>query len=114
MNEEYIKKAQNYIREKTECYGAGNLEEVLKDDKFFDVNFDYRIEGRTRDTNYTEALRLRVHDPLHVNGRWESFVATMQVLLCQCNAKLTMTTVPRILLSLLPSRLIRVSTSLQR
>ena len=72
MNEEYIKKAQNYIREKTECYGAGNLEEVLKDDKFFDVNFDYRIEGRTRDTNYTEALRLRVHDPLWMLARqWQ-------------------------------------------
>lgn len=72
MEDKYRKKAQNYIREKTECYGAGNLEEVLKDDKFFDVNFDYRIEGRTRDTNYTEALRLRVHDPLWMLARqWQ-------------------------------------------
>ena len=72
MNETYIKKAENYIKDKTEKFGAGNLEAVLEDDKFFEVNFDYRIEGRTRDTNYTEALRLRVHDPLWMLARqWQ-------------------------------------------
>ena len=61
-----IKEPKNYIREKTDVLGTLGDLEVLEEEnlKKLDLDFHERKEGRTRESNITEALRLRVHDPL--------------------------------------------------
>lgn len=72
MNEQYIKTAENYLREKADSFGQGNLEAVITDGNKLEVSFGRRIEGRTRDIDPTEAMRLRVHDPLWMLARqWQ-------------------------------------------
>lgn len=71
---EYIKTAQNYLKDKTDVYAIGKLEDIVKDNNtdMLTVEFGERIEGRTREINPTEALRLRVHDPLWMLARqWQ-------------------------------------------
>lgn len=71
MQEQYLLSPLNYIKNRTQLLGQlGDLEQMktgrLK------VDFSERIEGRTRGRNITEALRLRVHDPLWMLARqWQ-------------------------------------------
>lgn len=68
------KTAKNYLKDKTDVYAKGNLEDIVKDDNGEKIllHFGERVEGRTRELNPTEALRLRVHDPLWMLARqWQ-------------------------------------------
>ena len=72
MNEQYIKTAENYLQGVANSYGEGNLEGVITNGNQLQVSFKSRIEGRTRDIDPTEAMRLRVHDPLWMLARqWQ-------------------------------------------
>ena len=72
MNEEYLKSAKNYLKEIIDVYGPGNLEGLASDKDKLELKYYNRIEGRTRNTDPTEALRLRVHDPLWMPARqWQ-------------------------------------------
>ena len=72
MNEQFIKTAENYLKDVTATYGEGNLEGVITNGNELQVSFKSRIEGRTRDIDPTEAMRLRVHDPLWMLARqWQ-------------------------------------------
>ncbi len=72
MNEKYIKTPNNYLKDVTGVYGEGNLEMLVRDGNKLALQFKSRIEGRTRDADPTEAMRLRVHDPLWMLARqWQ-------------------------------------------
>ena len=72
MNEKYIKTPNNYLKDVTGVYGEGNLEKLVRDGNKLALQFKSRIEGRTRDADPTEAMRLRVHDPLWMLARqWQ-------------------------------------------
>ena len=72
MNEKYIKTPNNYLKDVTGVYGEGNLEMLVRDGNKLALLFKSRIEGRTRDADPTEAMRLRVHDPLWMLARqWQ-------------------------------------------
>lgn len=72
MNEQFIKKPINYLKDIIGVYGEGNLEMLVKEGNQLALEFKSRIEGRTRDTDPTEAMRLRVHDPLWMLARqWQ-------------------------------------------
>ena len=72
MKDEFIKKPENYLKEITGVYGEGNLEMLVRDGNKLQLDFTTRIEGRTRDIDPTEAMRLRVHDPLWMLARqWQ-------------------------------------------
>ena len=72
MNEEYLKSARNYLKEIIDVYGPGNLEGLASEKDKLELKYYNRIEGRTRNTDPTEALRLRVHDPLWMLARqWQ-------------------------------------------
>ena len=72
MKEQFIKTPNNYLKDVTGVYGEGNLEMLVRDGNKLALEFKTRIEGRTRDTDPTEAMRLRVHDPLWMLARqWQ-------------------------------------------
>lgn len=72
MKDKFIKKPENYLKEITGVYGEGNLETLVRDGNKLQLDFTTRIEGRTRDIDPTEAMRLRVHDPLWMLARqWQ-------------------------------------------
>ena len=72
MNEEYLKSARNYLKDIIDVYGPGNLEGLAEDKNKLELKYYDRIEGRTRNTDPTEALRLRAHDPLWMLARqWQ-------------------------------------------
>ena len=72
MNEKFIKTPNNYLKDVTGVYGEGNLEMLVRDGNKLALQFKSRIEGRTRDADPTEAMRLRVHDPLWMLARqWQ-------------------------------------------
>ncbi len=72
MKDEFIKNPENYLKEITGVYGEGNLEMLVRDGNQLQLEFTTRVEGRTRDIDPTEAMRLRVHDPLWMLARqWQ-------------------------------------------
>ena len=64
---------ESYLRKtKIENLVEGNLEQLLENGNQLALEFSSRIEGRTRNTDPTEAMRLRVHDPLWMLARqWQ-------------------------------------------
>lgn len=72
MNEQYLKKPESYLRKILNVYSTGNLEALAAETEKLELEFAERVEGRTRSIDSTEALRLRVHDPLWMLARqWQ-------------------------------------------
>lgn len=76
MYENDLGAPKNYLKNNfVEKLGEGNLEKLLGIEDGVNkltLQFTSRIEGRTRNTDPTEAMRLRVHDPLWMLARqWQ-------------------------------------------
>ena len=73
MFDQELANSEQYLRNHIiSSHGKGNLEDLLENDNELALDFKARIEGRTRNTDPTEAMRLRVHDPLWMLARqWQ-------------------------------------------
>jgi len=73
MFDQELANSEQYLRNHIiSSHGKGNLEDLLENGNELALDFKTRIEGRTRNTDPTEAMRLRVHDPLWMLARqWQ-------------------------------------------
>ena len=72
MFDQELANSEVYLRGHIRPLGAGHLEALLENGNKLALDFKTRIEGRTRNTDPTEAMRLRVHDPLWMLARqWQ-------------------------------------------
>lgn len=72
MFDQQLANSEEYLRTYISSFGEGNLEALLENGNKLALDFKARIEGRTRNTDPTEAMRLRVHDPLWMLARqWQ-------------------------------------------
>lgn len=72
MFDQELANSEEYLRGHIRPLGAGHLEALLENGNKLALDFKTRIEGRTRNTDPTEAMRLRVHDPLWMLARqWQ-------------------------------------------